>query len=150
MFKDDHPPPDGPNPSSAGIDGGRVRSGPLCASAPSRIGRRGLIATAVGAVPVLGPWLLNSLLVASCCGGLGASAAATAATASAGAARSHAVGFGAWWLVPASLAIVLAGQTLRGRRRHLSWVRIASSAAATLLLSGAAYFATVLILASNP
>ncbi|MEO3936874.1 hypothetical protein V3N99_08960 [Dermatophilaceae bacterium Soc4.6] len=149
MLTDDHPRPDGPNPSAAGIDTGPVRGARLCASAASRGGPRGLIATAVGAVPVVGPWLLNSLLVASCCG-VGASAAATAATASAGAAGSHAVGFGAWWLLPALLALVLAGQTLRGRRRHLTWARIGSAAATTVLLSGAAYFATVLIVAGNP
>lgn len=147
MRTDVHMPPDEAILPSASGDGGAVRPSPACPSAGGRIGRRGLIAAAVGAIPMLGPWLLNSLLAAACCGGLGAGATATAATASAGAAGTQAIGFGAWWLMPASLAIVLAGQVLRGRHRHGSWARIAAAAGTTALLSVGVYFATMLIVA---
>lgn len=110
------------------------------ASVARRVGRGGLLAATVGALPLVGPWLASSLV--ACCG-LGVGVAATGVAASAGAGASRSVGFGAWWLMVPLLLLLVGVQSVRARRRH-AWVgRIAVSAAVTLLFSAAVYAGAV-------
>lgn len=110
----------------------------VCSSVARRVGRRGLLAVTIGAVPVIGPWMLSSLVVA-CCGGLGVGAVATAAATSAGAGAAPAIGLGFWWLMVPLLLVVVGVQALRARRRGATPGRIAAGAAVMLLLSSAVY-----------
>lgn len=120
-----------------------TESAPRCPSSAGRAGRRGLLAAGIGALPLIGPWLVSSF-AAACAGCLGVGAAATgAAAASAGGGASRAAGFGAWWLMVSMLALVLLGQAARARRRRVPTARIITTAALTLVFSGAVYAGTV-------
>lgn len=100
-----------------------------------------MLAASLGTLPLVGPWLLGSVL-AACCGTL---AVATTASVGAAAAGTGAAGASTWWLAVVFTLLVSAVQAVRGRRRGHGWPALAVAAMVTWAVAALCYAGAVVV-----